>query len=335
MIDNMLNTFPGISVAFIDKTGDTKLECYGFSNKDQNLLVNENTIFPACSISKFVAVITLFKLQECKCININSPINKYLRKWKLLSSNGEESSVTIKEIMSHTSGIVDGDNSFYGYRLYDDKITLIDILEGKTHYNNRVVRVSENIRGEFEYSDAGYCVLQLLIEETMNKTFEEVVHEMVISPLKLNNTFYATSSNLKDVKKVSDLSIGYDEENNPIIGKFISCPDLASAGLLISPKELLKIAKEFMLSLKGESAFLSKGSSIEIIQPLIKFPWAGLGIFIQDNNVLMSQGWSEHGQCMMKIDLNTDRISIVMTNRNPGCNQEQSGIESLVNRNLL
>ena len=335
MLDNMLNIFPGISMAFIDKTGKTQLEFYGFSNKDQNILVNENTIFPACSISKFITVITLFKLQECKRIDINSPINKYLCKWKLLSSEGKESNVTIKEIMSHTSGILDGDNSFYGHRLHDDEITLLDILEGKTSYNNSVVRVRENLRSKFEYSDAGYCVLQLLIEETMNKTFEEVVQEMIINPLKLNNTFYATSTNLKCRKKVCNLSVGYDKEKNTIIDKFISYPDLAGAGLLTTPKELLKIAKEFMFSLKGESNFLNKESIEEIIKPLIKFPWAGLGIFIKDDLVLMSQGWAENALCMMKIDIKSNRVSIVMTNRNPGVDQSKSGIESLVDRNLL
>ena len=134
---------------------------------------------------------------------------------------------------------------------------------------------------------------------------------------------------------MNNLSIGYDEENNPIIGSFISCPDLAGAGLLTTPKELLKIAKEFMLSLKGESAFLNKESIEEIIKPLTNFPWVGLGIFINDDSVLMSQGWSENGQCMMKMNIKTSRVSIVMTNRNPGVDQAMSGIESLVDRNLL
>ena len=36
-----------------------------------------------------------------------------------------------------------------------------------------------NREKEFEYSDSGYCVLQLLIQETMNKAFEDAVQEMV------------------------------------------------------------------------------------------------------------------------------------------------------------
>ena len=38
---------------------------------------------------------------------------------------------------------------------------------------------------------------------------------------------------------------------------------------------------------------------------------------------------------MMKIDLTKERISIVMTNGNPGINQVESGIEEMVNKYLL
>ena len=54
-----------------------------------------------------------------------------------------------------------------------------------------------------------------------------------------------------------------DEENNPIIGSFISCPDLAGAGLLTTPKELLKIAKEFMLSLNRFFEPIMKRAGVE------------------------------------------------------------------------
>ena len=72
-----------------------------------------------------------------------------------------------------------------------------------------------------------------------------------------------------------------------------------------------------------------------MIKPLEKFPGVGLGLFISEDNILITQGWAENAQCMMKIDLTKERISIVMTNGNPGINQVESGIEEMVNKYLL
>ena len=48
----------------------------------------------------------------------------------------------------------------------------------------------------------------------------------------------------------------------------------------------------------------------------------------------MTQGWGEHGQCMMKMNCRTEAISVVMTNRNPEMDQSESGVEWFVNKRL-
>lgn len=326
--------FQGISLAYINEQGDIKTECYGFSDKENNVRVDENTIFPAASMSKFITSICVLKLHDKKVLDINDPVNKYLNKWKLRLLNDEESNVTIKSILSHTGGIIDGDDSFYGIRLDDAQIDIMDILEGKTSYNKRYTKVENSPGTEFIYSDAGYCILQLLIEEVTDKSFEEFVCETIFRVLKLDNAFYATHINFQLYEKKKHLSVGYDN-NIPIKGKYIPCPDLASSGLWISPKEMVIIAKEFFKSINGKSDFLSYEAANLMIKPLEKFPGVGLGLFISEDNILITQGWAENAQCMMKIDLTKERISIVMTNGNPGINQVESGIEEMVNKYLL
>jgi len=45
---------------------------------------------------------------------------------------------------------------------------------------------------------------------------------------------------------------------------------------------------------------------------------------------LVSKGWGENGQCMMKLNTQNGEISVVMANKNPGVDQAESGIEWLV-----
>ena len=318
----------------MDATGKVTTEYYGVSDKEKNIILDDNTIFPACSMSKFVTAICLMKLQEEKVIAIDAPINDYLQQWKLLTMDGNESDATIRALMCHTAGIVDGDESFYGLRREDSEIRLLDILDGKTTYNNRPARAEKTQGSVFEYSDAGYCVLQLLVQEITNKNFEDAVKEIIFDKLHLENTFFASSENLTYYENNKIMATGYDGEGVPIVGRFPFCPDLAASGLWSTPKELLKIAKEFVTAFNDESDFLQEKSAREMAKPVDKFPWTGLGVFIAEEDVLMTQGWGENGQCMMKMNCRTGAISVVMTNKNPDMEQSESGVEWLVNRNL-
>lgn len=319
----------------MDAAGKVTTEYYGVSDKEKHIILDDNTIFPACSMSKFVTAICLMRLHEGNKIDIDAPVNRYLQQWKLLTMDKDESDATIRALMCHTAGIVDGEESFYGLRRDGSKISLLDILDGKTTYNNRSVRAEKTPGTVFEYSDAGYCVLQLLIQEITNKNFEDAVKEIVFDKLHLENTFFASPENLIYYENNKMMATGYDGDGLPIVGRFPSCPDLAASGLWSTPKELLKIAKEFVAAFNGKSDFLQKKSAREMATPVDGFQWTGLDVFIAGEDALMTQGWSENGQCMMKVNCRTGAISVVMTNRNPDMDQLESGVEWLVNRNFV
>ena len=324
--------FPGIGCAWTDAAGKESAEYFGAADREKQIAVDESTIFPACSISKFITAICVMKLQEQRAIDIDHPVNRYLQQWKLRSLDGSESNASIRSILCHTAGIVDGDDSFSGLRRDDPEISLVDILEGKTAYNNRPVR-AEKPQGEaFEYSDAGYCVLQLMLQERTGKAFEDAAQELVFYPLGLENTFFASRHRIARFE--NRMATGYDENGLPIPGRFPSVPDLAASGLWSTPKELMTLAKAFMTAFHSGSTFLHAESAREMAKPAKDFPWTGLGVFRDGEDIFISKGWGENGQCMMKMNVRKKQIAVVMTNGNPGVDQAESGIEELADRRL-
>ena len=328
----IIQRFPGISYAWVNAANKEAAEYFGFADKESHTLVDENTVFPACSISKYITALCVMKLHEQKTIDVEAPVNQYLQQWKYLTADGSESTALIRTFLCHTAGCVDGENSFYGLRRSDSEIDLTDILEGRTTYNNRSTREEKPHGTAFEYSDAGYCVLQLMLQELMGRPFEDIAEELVFDPLRLENTFFA--SRKKTARLESRMAAGYDGGGLPIPGKFPDVPDLAASGLWSTPKELLMIAKAFAEALHGGSAFLRAESAREMAEPVRGFPWTGLGVFRDGEDILVSKGWGENGQCILKMNIRTKRIAAVMTNRNPGVDQAESGIESLADRLL-
>ena len=156
--------------------------------------------------------------------------------------------------------------------------------------------------------------------------------DMNYRPLRLENTFFASPERIARFE--NRMATGYDDSGLPVPGKFPRVPDLAASGLWSTPKELLMIAEAFIGALHGESTFLQAETAREMAKPVKDFPWTGLGVFTGGEGILVSQGWGENGQCMLKMNTRTKRIAAVMTNRNPGVDQKESGIEQLADSRL-
>ena len=323
--------FQGISCAYLNSSDKIITVCEGFADKESSIPVDENTIFPACSISKFITALCVMKANEKEIIDIDAPVNNYLSHWKLCTVNGDESAASIRMALCHVAGIIDGEDAFYGLRRNDPVIGLMDILEGKTSYNNRQTRVEKAPGTEFEYSDAGYCVLQLLLEEITEKPFEDTAKEYIFDPLGLKQTFFASQENVAFYEKNYVMATGYDESGLPIPEKYPQIPDLAASGLWSTPKELLIIAREFVNACNGNSSLLKNKTAHEMVKPVERFPWIGIGLFMGGENEVISRGWGENGQSVLKINYRTGEIAAVMTNQNPGVDQTELGLEGLVN----
>lgn len=328
----IMEKFPGIGCAWTDTAGKASVEYDGVADRENHITVREDTLFPACSISKFVTAMCVMKQHEQKVIELDAPVNDALWQWKLLTPEGTESDATVRSLLCHTAGIQDGEGSFCGLRRCDPEISLMDILEGRTAYNNRPAREEKPHGTAFEYSDAGYCVLQQMLQEVTGKPFDCIAQELIFDPLRLEDTFFASYRNI--VRYESRMTTGYDDHGLPISGRFPPIPDLAASGLWSTPKELLILTKEFIRALHGESTLLQQKTAQEMAKPVARFPWTGLGIFIDGKDTLVSQGWGENGQCIMKMNFRRNRAAVVMTNQNPGVDQKESGIEWLADRKL-
>ena len=78
---NVREIFPGIGCAWTNADGKATAEYYGVADRESNTPVNRDTIFPACSISKFITAICVMKLHEQGAIDIDHPVNYYLHQY--------------------------------------------------------------------------------------------------------------------------------------------------------------------------------------------------------------------------------------------------------------
>lgn len=181
---------PGMAVALFDNGTLGFKSSYGFASIQENRPVTASTGFNIGSISKVFTAFGILKLVEDGKISLDAPVETYLTRWKLPNSEFDKTKVTIRYLLNHTAGI-----SVHGYPGFTAK-TKLPTLEASLDGHNGTARANEKVaiviepQTKFQYSGGGYTLLQLVIEEVTEKSFEDYMKEAIFKPLKMNNTTF-------------------------------------------------------------------------------------------------------------------------------------------------
>jgi len=93
---------------------------------------------------------------------------------------GATPDITIRHLLTHTSGIPDvGDLGIDRPRVYER-----DVVNAVRTHHARFARSGERYR----YSNTGYMILAMAIENTSGRTFDEFLRSAILEPLAMNST---------------------------------------------------------------------------------------------------------------------------------------------------
>jgi len=181
---NMYN-IPGVSIALIKDGKVIWSEGYGYQDLEDAKPVTPDTLFRAESITKSVTAWGVMNLVEKGDIKLDDPLEKHLTTWHLPETEYPEEAVTIKQLLSHSSGITGGSD----YELPGtERPPLEEVLAGE-HSLHRAKLVREP-GSSFEYSNQGFIILELLVEDITGKRYDHYIEELILDPLDMSNTTY-------------------------------------------------------------------------------------------------------------------------------------------------
>ncbi|MEH7387678.1 serine hydrolase domain-containing protein [Bacillus sp. JJ1521] len=326
---------PGLSIALIEKAQVSAIGNYGVLQTGSSKKVDEHSIFNACSISKFLTGMLVLKLTELDLLDLDEDVNSKLKFWKVPENKcTKNKKVTLRNLLSHQSGIIDPKYSFTEQKSSIGMPSMVDLLAGKTPYCPEPIEVKYEPESEFHYSDAGFCVIQQLIEDVTKKSFKQVAYEYIFEPLNMVNSHFVT--NLSDIRN-ENFSSGHNK-NGEIVGEFPIYPYPAASGLWTTTSDLARLVIELLNSLKGESTIgISASKAKEIISPQSDKKWCGLGVFLDGEGTefeISSLGWGEGYQCMMVAFPHRETGAVIMTNAELGVHQME-GIIGEIYRSLV
>ncbi len=149
----------------------------GFANIKENIKVDDQTVFHACSVTKTFTALAILQLEEQRKIKIDQPIKNY---WQEFPYSGN---ITIHQLLSHTAGIPNPIPLSWihletGHSSFDRNSFFKPIFD---KYNKPRSKPNE----KFFYSNLGYVLLGQLIEKITGNTYEQFIIENIISKLGL------------------------------------------------------------------------------------------------------------------------------------------------------
>lgn len=313
----------GLSIASLEKGHVSSVKNFGLLEVNSDRKVDGNSIFSACSISKFATGMLVIKLSEEDYLDLDEDVNVGLVTWKVPENEyTKNKKVTLRSLLSHQSGIKDPENSFFEQNAEIGIPSMLELLEGSSPYCQDPIQVQCEPESEFHYSDAGYCIIQQLIEDVMEQPFNQVVDRFLFIPLGMKSSLFNPKISEVDI---ATFSCGHNKNGELVEGKYPIYPYPAASGLWTTSLDLAELVLELVNALKGKSKLrISNRVAKEMITPQLGKSWTGLGVFLESGEKeleITSLGWGVGFQSMLVFHLPSEKGAVIMTNAELGVHQ--------------
>lgn len=181
---------PGVSIAVLRKGEIVVAKGYGQANVEHGVPVTTGTIFQSGSVGKMFTAAAVMTQVEQGRMSLEDHVSKYLS--DVPASWG---AMTIRHLLTHTSGVANYGGDFDYRRDYsDDELVKIAVA----------MPLDFAPGARWNYSNTGYALLGILVKKATGKSYLEVLDSEVFKPLGMK-----TARGISDGDIVLHRAAGY------------------------------------------------------------------------------------------------------------------------------
>ncbi len=233
---------PG-AVAFVSLDGKAIYhKAFGWRHMGKQILLEKNDIFRIASMTKGLTALAILQLNEKGLIHLDDELNQFIPEFNdpqilievlpdsTFTSRPAEKEITIRQLLTHTSGI--------GYGFQDDRYNALviknNVSEGFEDDSRTSIENARKIAGlpllfepgeKYVYS-MSYDVLGVVIEQVSGMRFDTYIKQHVLDPLGMENSYFiipeTDQNRLVTVYQPKEVGAGleltsYPDTNYPVI----------------------------------------------------------------------------------------------------------------------
>ena len=229
-IEELLNTYEAYgkfngSVLVSEQAKVIYKKGFGMANMEWDIPNKPNTKHRLGSITKqFTAMLILQLVAEGK-LDLQAPITAYLPDYPKASGD----LITIHHLLTHTSGIPN--YTAFPKFMQDESRNPYSPEDFVKKFDEKALDFTPG--DKFSYSNSGYFLLGVIAEKLSGKSYEQLLHEKIFTPLKMNDTGF---DNHGDILK--NRATGYEKQGkNYVNSQYIDMTIPYAAGSMYSTVE--------------------------------------------------------------------------------------------------
>ena len=191
------NKIPGVSIGIVYDGDLVYKKGFGYADVENRIPATPESRYRIASQSKMFTAIGIMILRDEGKLSLDDPVDKYLPWLKLEPFQGTDPPVSIRQLLTHSSGISrDISNHWIDFNFPDSE-------EFKSLVSTNLKLVYSPF-SRWKYSNNGYTLLGAVIESISGKPFGDFITEKILRPLNMSAT-----SVVQDEAYQSSLAAGY------------------------------------------------------------------------------------------------------------------------------
>ena len=173
---------PGMTLAVVQ--GDRIVHLRGFGAADASgREVTPQTPFLIGSLAKSFTALAVMQLVEAGRLELDAPVQRYLP-WFRVADAEASAAITLRHLLHQTSGLSGVVGNAW--------ITNGDADDGALERRVRALRsaaLARPVGAAYEYSNANYAVLGLVVQTVSGTTYERYIRAQIFAPLGMRRSF--------------------------------------------------------------------------------------------------------------------------------------------------
>ncbi|MHA1155634.1 MAG: serine hydrolase [Candidatus Heimdallarchaeota archaeon] len=228
----------GIGIAFISNNKILFEEGMGYRDLEQKLPFTPETIFPIGSHTKSLTGTGIAMLVDDGLLTWDTPIVNYIPEFKLKDPFVSDR-ITIKDILSHTSGL-----PHHQFAFMNSEWNYKDVLKRIPHLD-----FAFDFRTRHKYANLNFIIATKIVEEISGMDYFKFMKKRILSPIGMKNTNFS----LIEAQKSNNIAKGYSKSPEGLVEEpYIELKNIAAgAGCINSTLKDMGKWIQFLLN-KGK-----------------------------------------------------------------------------------
>lgn len=259
---------PGVSLAIVEGDAIVHMRGFGQARPDGEAPAPQ-TPFIIGSLSKSFTALAVMQLVEAGQIELDGPVQNYLP-WFQVADPQASAQITIRHLLNQNSGLPTSVGEIQ-LANFDDSP---DAAERQARALS-ALKLTRPIGSKFEYSNANYNLLGLVIEAASGESYAKYIQKHIFNPLGMNHSYTSQA-----IAKQNGLAVGHQYWfTNPFAVPDMPVPQgsLATGQLISSAEDMARYLIALLNGGRyGEVQILSEAGIAELHQGVAEFSQMGV-----------------------------------------------------------